>query len=64
MPIRSSGLAEISSDRGAIDEALVFSLANRPSRFQFNEIDLSFKLAHERNLAGARVAIRGFTLEP
>lgn len=64
VPLRSSGVARISTDRRAVDETLVFSLSNRASSFEFNEIDLRFKLARERNLAGARVRILGFTLVP
>lgn len=63
-PIRSSIPKAIPTDRAPVVETLHFKMNARASHFEFSEIDLRFKLAQGRNLAGAQVKVLGFTLQP
>ncbi|WP_419806778.1 hypothetical protein [Terriglobus sp.] len=64
VPIRSSQVQQISTARPSIRETLRFPITGKAASFQFNEITLVFKLAREREMAGARVQVSSFTLQP
>ena len=64
VPLLSSAGSHIPLDRPRVNETLRFPLRGKASTVQFNEISLVFKLATERNLAGARVQVVNFTLQP
>ncbi len=64
VPIRSSAAKRVSTVRPSVREALQFPIAGKASSFPFNEITLVFRLSRERELAGARVQVSSFTLQP
>jgi hypothetical protein len=62
VPIVSSEAQKISIYRAPIDETLRFPMAGKS--MAFNAITLRIKLSEHRNLAGAKVKIKDFTLVP
>jgi hypothetical protein len=63
VPLKSSLGEHISLNRPPVQETLRFPMRNTAG-LRFNEIDVRFHLAPQRNRAGAKVAIREFTLVP
>jgi hypothetical protein len=63
VPIRSSQLQKISLNRQPVEESLRFRMRGGTA-FRFNQIDLIFHYGRDRNLASARVKVKGFVLEP
>jgi hypothetical protein len=64
VPIQSSAAKSISTARPDVAETLRFPIAGEAASARFNEITLVFKLAPGRELAGARVQVSSFTLQP
>ncbi len=64
VPIRSSIGRAISTGRANVAETLHFPIAGEAASARFDEITLVFKLAPGRELAGARVQVSSFTLQP
>jgi hypothetical protein len=63
VPLKSSVGDHIPLNRPAVQETLRFPMHNTAG-LRFNEIAVRFHLAPQRNRAGAKVAIREFTLVP
>lgn len=63
VPLKSSLGGHIALNRPAVAETLRFPMRGAAG-MRFNEIDVRFHLAPQRNRAGAKVAIREFTLVP
>lgn len=63
VPLKSSLGEHISLNRPPVQETLRFPMRNTAG-MRFNEIDVRFHLAPQRNRAGAKVAIREFALVP
>lgn len=62
--LRSSAVPKIALDRPAVDETLSFAMPPSVKGRQFDEIAVVIKGAPERSRAGAKLAIRDFTLIP
>lgn len=63
VPLKSSLGQQISLNRPPVQETLRFPMRNTAG-MRFNEIDVRFHLAPQRNRAGAKLAIREFALVP
>lgn len=64
VPVQSSLEKHVSINRAPIHETLHFNIASKASGISFNNIVLRFKLSEHRNLAGAKIRIRDFKLNP
>ena len=62
--LRSSVVPSIALDRPPVDETLTFAVPASARGKQFDEIAVVIKAARERSRAGARLAVREFTLVP